>query len=263
MTKRKGLSKKTRFEVFKRDSFTCQYCGRTAPDVVLEADHIDPVSNGGGDDLLNLITSCRDCNQGKSNRKLSDDAVIRQRKEQLDELQERREQLEMMMNWQRGLLDLDAIAVTELADLWNDLVPGYSLNEHGLQTLRKMARRYEILEIVDAMKASAAQYLQYEVTPDRVPEKATHKSVEKAWNYIDKIIRSQRRMKDKPYLRQLYYCRGILRNRLSYLNEWQAIQLMENAHVMGQVTLDVIQQYTTETPNWTSFKETMIDWAKD
>lgn len=46
MAERKTISKKTRFEVFKRDSFTCQYCGRTAPDVILEIDHINPVNNG-------------------------------------------------------------------------------------------------------------------------------------------------------------------------------------------------------------------------
>jgi hypothetical protein len=29
-----ALSVRTRFEVFKRDEFTCQYCGRKSPDVV-------------------------------------------------------------------------------------------------------------------------------------------------------------------------------------------------------------------------------------
>lgn len=29
---RKQLSKKLRFEVFKRDSFTCQYCGKKSPE---------------------------------------------------------------------------------------------------------------------------------------------------------------------------------------------------------------------------------------
>ena len=43
MAKRKNLSKSVRFEVFKRDSFKCQYCGKSAPDVVLEVDHIIPV----------------------------------------------------------------------------------------------------------------------------------------------------------------------------------------------------------------------------
>lgn len=45
---RKAISKKTRFEVFKRDRFTCQYCGATPPGVLLHIDHIHPVAEGGG-----------------------------------------------------------------------------------------------------------------------------------------------------------------------------------------------------------------------
>jgi 5-methylcytosine-specific restriction endonuclease McrA len=48
-----AISKKIRFEVFKRDSFICQYCGRSAPNVTLEVDHIEPISKGGTDDILN------------------------------------------------------------------------------------------------------------------------------------------------------------------------------------------------------------------
>lgn len=62
---RKPLSPKTRFEVFMRDRFRCQYCGRPAPEVALEVDHIKPVASGGTDEMSNLITSCRDCNRGK------------------------------------------------------------------------------------------------------------------------------------------------------------------------------------------------------
>ncbi|MFX5785200.1 HNH endonuclease, partial [Acinetobacter baumannii] len=47
MATRKNISTKTRFEVFKRDSFKCQYCGRCAPEVILHVDHIHPVSKGG------------------------------------------------------------------------------------------------------------------------------------------------------------------------------------------------------------------------
>jgi hypothetical protein len=63
---RKPLSKRVRFEVFKRDEFACQYCGATPPSAILEVDHIDPVANGGTDDLDNLITACFACNRGKS-----------------------------------------------------------------------------------------------------------------------------------------------------------------------------------------------------
>lgn len=88
---RTPLSKKTRFEVFKRDSFTCQYCGKSAPDVILEVDHIIPVAQGGTDDLFNLVTSCRDCNRGKGKRMLSDKTTIEKQKAELDKLNKRRE----------------------------------------------------------------------------------------------------------------------------------------------------------------------------
>lgn len=71
MSNRKSLTKKTRFEVFKRDKFTCQYCGKSTPSVILEIDHIIPVSKGGDDSDENLITSCFECNRGKSDGLLS------------------------------------------------------------------------------------------------------------------------------------------------------------------------------------------------
>jgi hypothetical protein len=66
-----AVSKSVRFEIFDRDAFTCQYCGRRPPDVVLECDHIHPHSKGGGDEIVNLITSCYDCNRGKSAKVIS------------------------------------------------------------------------------------------------------------------------------------------------------------------------------------------------
>ena len=68
--KRKPISKKTRFEVFKRDLFQCQYCGKRPPNALLEVDHIMPVAEGGTNRITNLATSCFECNRGKSNRPL-------------------------------------------------------------------------------------------------------------------------------------------------------------------------------------------------
>jgi hypothetical protein len=65
-----NLSKKLRFEIFKRDVFTCQYCGAHPPAVILEVDHIVPVASDGGNDEDNLVTSCFDCNRGKAARPL-------------------------------------------------------------------------------------------------------------------------------------------------------------------------------------------------
>lgn len=71
MSNRTPLSKTLRFEVFKRDGFTCQYCGAHPPDCVLEVDHIEPVSNGGTNDEDNLVTACFSCNRGKGARLLT------------------------------------------------------------------------------------------------------------------------------------------------------------------------------------------------
>lgn len=87
----KAVSIRTRFEIFKRDNFICAYCGRTPPAVVLHVDHILPVSKGGTAEKINLITSCADCNLGKSDKELHDKiqpladqvAIERERSEQL------------------------------------------------------------------------------------------------------------------------------------------------------------------------------------
>lgn len=66
VNKRTPLPRNVRFDILKRDCFTCQYCGSQAPSVALQVDHINPVATGGTNDEDNLITSCADCNVGKS-----------------------------------------------------------------------------------------------------------------------------------------------------------------------------------------------------
>ncbi len=52
----------TRFNIFKRDNYQCQYCG-TPKDLTL--DHLIPKSKGGKSSWTNLVTACRHCNSKK------------------------------------------------------------------------------------------------------------------------------------------------------------------------------------------------------
>lgn len=61
-----AVSKRTRFEVLRRDDHTCRYCGGKAPEVTLTVDHVLPVALGGTDDPTNLVACCHECNAGKS-----------------------------------------------------------------------------------------------------------------------------------------------------------------------------------------------------
>jgi hypothetical protein len=63
--KRERIPQGVRFDVFRRDNFTCVYCGRGSPEVTLHCDHKLAHSKGGSDDKENLVTACEDCNFGK------------------------------------------------------------------------------------------------------------------------------------------------------------------------------------------------------
>lgn len=158
--KRKSIPKKIRFEVFKRDKFTCQYCGRMAPDVVLEVDHIKPVAKGGTNDIMNLVTSCYECNRGKRDVELSDDSVIKKQQEQLSVLAEKNEQLEMMLEWRTGLLDIERNAVSAVERYLKKKFNKQHLafNDIGIRNITKMLRSYSVAEVFDAIDIATDQY---------------------------------------------------------------------------------------------------------
>lgn len=58
----------TRFNVFLRDRFTCQYCGNRFPTHDLTFDHVVPRSRGGRTVWENVVSACSECNLRKSNR---------------------------------------------------------------------------------------------------------------------------------------------------------------------------------------------------
>jgi 5-methylcytosine-specific restriction endonuclease McrA len=58
----------TRFNVFLRDKFSCQYCGSKKE---LTFDHLLPRSKGGKTNWDNVVTACSSCNVKKGGRLLS------------------------------------------------------------------------------------------------------------------------------------------------------------------------------------------------
>ncbi len=58
----------TRFNVFLRDHFDCQYCGHHFGSEELTFDHVIPRSRGGRTTWGNVVTACQDCNLRKGDR---------------------------------------------------------------------------------------------------------------------------------------------------------------------------------------------------
>jgi hypothetical protein len=59
-----AISPRLRWEILRRDKYTCRYCFRT--EVPLTVDHVHPKVLGGSDDPTNLVTCCNECNSGKT-----------------------------------------------------------------------------------------------------------------------------------------------------------------------------------------------------
>ncbi len=58
----------TRRNVYRRDAFRCQYCGKRPRSEHLTIDHVIPRSRGGRSSWDNCVTACLDCNAKKADR---------------------------------------------------------------------------------------------------------------------------------------------------------------------------------------------------
>jgi len=244
--KREPLSKKLRFEVFKRDKFKCQYCGKEAPNIVLHVDHIEPVKGGGKNDLLNLVTSCADCNLGKKATRLSDDSYITKQKKQLDSMAIRMEQIDFMFKWKKELQKLEDKTVNKLAKKWYELTnEKFILNDDGLETLRKYNKKYNIIEILEAFEISIKSY--YKKDTD---------DIELAWNKIKGILYSKRLEKDNPVLGQIRRLAWLLQKRSPYKEYWQVQQTIQQYYNAGY-SLDEIQTAIYGSNSYSQFNNIM------
>lgn len=156
--KRASLSKKTRFEVFKRDEFQCQYCGAHPPEVVLHVDHIHPLAEGGSNDVDNLVSACEACNQGKGARLLTNvpdslatrAAMVAEAEAQLRGYRE-------IMDARQGRLDQDAwdiVAIWERPGADGEL----TFNRRDLMSIKRFLEKLDFHTVKDA-----AEYAQSRV----------------------------------------------------------------------------------------------------
>ncbi len=241
MAERKSISKKKRFEVFKRDSFTCQYCGRTAPDVVLEVDHINPVANGGDNDLMNLITSCYDCNRGKGKRTLTDKEELKKQQEQLKRINEQREQLKMLVEWKNELMKFNDEQVDIIQDVFNSMF-NFGFTDEGRKSISKEIKRYGFDEVYEATNISISQY----------------DDANKAFSYIARICETRKQQKENPILKDINRIVAIARNRCAYFNTYSVRDYLRR--YMTPDDIEEITNIAATTRNFSMFKQDVEDY---
>lgn len=154
--KRKAISKKVRFEIFKRDGFKCQYCGAHPPGVLLHVDHIRPVADGGGNEDDNLVTSCEPCNLGKGARLLSMvPATLAEKSAQVAEREAQLLGYQEILEAKRDRIEDEMWRVAEVID------PGSStsgMKRDWIASIKRFNERLGVHEVLEAADIARAHY---------------------------------------------------------------------------------------------------------
>lgn len=149
-TKRKAISKKTRFEVFKRDGFMCCYCGAHPPESILEVDHIQAVANGGGNEIDNLVTSCLDCNRGKGATPL--ESVPQSLTDKAIQVAEAEAQLEGYQAILRAKKDRIESDCWEVADVFVNHFKLTGVRRADFQSIKTFVERLGVVDVVESLE---------------------------------------------------------------------------------------------------------------
>ena len=152
--RKRSVSARQRFETLKRDKFTCQYCGAKAPDVALHVDHIVPFAKGGTCDIMNLVTSCAQCNGGKSDKKLSDDTAVVKSRKQAELSQDRKRAVGEMAKWQAELAVMDE-EISALNTVLSKMI-NRTLSDKGKSMFRPLIKAHGIRAVLEAMSDSVS-----------------------------------------------------------------------------------------------------------
>ena len=238
--------KRIKFEVFEKDSYRCQYCGNVAPNITLKLHRIQEVQNN--DNWLDpayLSTSCVSCEdkrQGKSAGRNASAFIM------LDELEERLEQLKMLISWRKGMVKIRRSQLIGIIDFWQDLVPGIYLNDDQKRVLLSLMNKYSSDEIRSSMRAVAKEKLQRQT--DETLTKDAH---DVAFEKIPETCIRNSKAKKNHEIEELYQIHDVLKERLQgFFDSDRAIQWLNYAR-SWEVNTEELAHMALKVTNWTQF----------
>lgn len=166
------VSVRTRFEVFKRDGLRCVYCGRRAPDVLLEIHHIIPIAAGGSDEIENLTTACWECNSGKSSRLLDESSAPAISARSVDDAEERLAQAQAYAQAVAANRELQAQFEDMVTEAWAN---AFGAKRHETKdgvywrfegygrfpndaSVRRILKRLPVMDVLEAIDITASKF---------------------------------------------------------------------------------------------------------
>lgn len=218
--KRKPISPSLRFDVLEKDNFTCQYCGAKSVDdnVLLEVDHIVPVSKGGDNNIENLITSCKKCNIGKSAKKLGAKKRLTLRQKEIKDLEQRREQQEMYLKSRLNKKKESEPLVNHINYLCNKYNLNRKLSSYGENNIFTLYKKIGFEQMVNLIEDNE-HYLYTDSENLEDKENVMNTFMDKIEEGGNKLYKKQNYKEGVGNLSAYFV--GIVKNRTEDWKEWE------------------------------------------
>lgn len=145
---RKPIGKTLRFKILSKYQFTCIYCGNTPPSVLLEVDHIIPVSKGGKNNEENLVCSCFDCNRGKSDKTIESSPSQIIDNLQLEKIKQYQEYIKYIKLKDKVINQ----SIEMVCEIYSQFNVGYEPNDKYRLNIRDFIEKIGLDQTMDAMR---------------------------------------------------------------------------------------------------------------
>jgi hypothetical protein len=137
--------------------------------------------------------------------------VIDKQRSQIEELEERRQQIEMMLQWRDELANVQQPVYDTIVERYRTLT-GFVPNELGMIEVRKWVKKFSLDIILESIDDTISKYGIWK------DGKITVESWSQAFNWVAKFSASKVKYGSGPDLDRLLYIQGIIRNRVN--NRW-------------------------------------------
>lgn len=227
-----AISKRLRFEILRRDDSTCRYCGRSAPNVILEIDHIIPVKLGGTNDLLNLVAACHDCNSGKSARALDDATIQRAQLYVIDDLRSSVEKQAALLIEYGNLRASYQDQIRGLLCLWERLTCE-SLGDAWLSVIQKWVQLFEFETVIKSIYEAAIKM--------------------RPFRYAGSVAAVASYDRKEPGTKRCYLIRGTIRMRFPEVDQALVLKSLLDA-MRQQASMNYIESFSYAASSYQEFR---------
>ena len=149
----------------------------------------------------------------------------------------------MMLEWRDELKDFDNEVAQSVADYFEQSIDDAAqVNEVGLKNINKWLKRFELHELLQAID---------DLNPIYTKDKALDAGA--MFANIPKVANFNRKGETE---KSACYIRGILRNRISYVDYQKSLYWLTQAIEQG-IDVEDLKDLAKEVKNWTQFREAM------